>query len=121
MSHYDRAGNGTSNSSPEEHWDNLQAIRDYISAKPRPINHDRIYAANYGRIWTTQEGINKLWRNLVGGSAAMRFHRPSPVLGLCPRAQASIKTTHKFESLIEPWTCEPKMDVVYLESRSRMV
>ena len=91
----------------QQHWDNLCAVRSYLSAHRRPINHTKIYGADFGVKWNTQDGINAFWRNVCGGAASVRFHRPPTGIGLSSLAQANIKAMRKFEEAVRPWECEP--------------
>lgn len=100
------------NSFGQTHWDNLQAVRKYISRRPRPINHDKIYGADFGFRWTTSEGIDLFWRDIIGGAASARFHRPPMGIGQNQYALASIRAMRKFERWVKPWQCEPRMDLL---------
>ena len=100
------------NAAGQEHWDNLQGVRDYVAAAPRPINHVKIYGADFGPRWTTKEGVAKFWRNVFGGSASSRFHRPPYGLGQSELALASIRGARKVQQYLPPWECEPRMDLL---------
>lgn len=90
------------------HWDNLQWLREYLaSRKVRPINSVKIYGADSGRFGTTKDGIERFWRLILGGCAALRFHRPPSGLGLSELAINSIKSVRKFETLVKIWEMEP--------------
>jgi hypothetical protein len=78
----------------QQHWDNLQWVRDYISAKPRPLNHVKIYGADTGRYGNDRDAIERFWRSLIGGAASVRFHRPPAGIGLNEKAQASLKSVN---------------------------
>jgi len=90
-----------------EHAKNLRDVRNYLEANPRPINHDKIYGADFGIKATTKEGINMFWRNILGGAASCRFHRPPTGLGLSSLAQANIRAMLKFIQYVKPWECKP--------------
>jgi hypothetical protein len=91
----------------QEHWDNFQWVRQYISKQPRPLNTAKTYGADTGRYGNNRDGVERLWRHIIGGAAAVRFHRPDSGLGLSPHAVASIKAARKLESLIKLWDVEP--------------
>lgn len=95
-----------------EHARNLADVRSYLKALPRPINHVKIYGADFGVKATSKEGINMFWRNIIGGAASCRFHRPATGLGLSPLAQASIRAMRKLELHVEPWRCAPRPDLL---------
>lgn len=90
-----------------EHAKNMRDVRNYLESNPRPINHDKIYGADFGIKATTKEGINMFWRNILGGAASCRFHRPPTGLGLSEIAQANIRAINKFLQHVKPWECEP--------------
>lgn len=92
----------------DAHWDNLQWVRRYIAGTPRPINAVKTYGAGlpadapwWRRIFAGQEvgpfgsardGVERFWRQLIGGAAAVRFHRPPSGLGLNPMAQRHLRS-----------------------------
>jgi len=53
-----------------------------------------------------------LWRLIIGGAAAARFHRPDAGIGLSTSAIASLKAARKLESLIKLWEVEPAMNLL---------
>lgn len=91
----------------QEHWDNFQWVRQYISKQPRPLNTVKTYGADGGRNGNNRDGVERVWRHLIGGAAAVRFHRPDSGLGLSAPAIACIKAARKLESLIKLWDVEP--------------
>jgi len=105
-------GNNMGNSSPTEHWRHLQSIREYIKDDPHPLNNTKIYGNDYNSFWPTQEAVNKYWRNLIGGCASVRFHRPSAGQGLNELAQASIKSAKLLEKYVKPWECVPYQEAI---------
>jgi hypothetical protein len=60
------------------HWDRLQWLLQQVSRHPRPSNHTTIYGCGYYTFGTggPEDGVERFWRNIIGGSAAARFHRP---------------------------------------------
>jgi hypothetical protein len=78
----------------QENWDNLQFAYNYLSKKPRPINHVKIYGADNSewKTCTTRHASECFWRNIIGGSASSRFHRPPYGMGLSKPSQAHIKS-----------------------------
>lgn len=89
---------GSQNSSMirDKHWDNFQYVYNNLAVEPRPINHIKTYG---GRThWTDgpDQGIERFWRNLIGGAASIRFHRPDAGNGLSPRAQRHIESARMF-------------------------
>jgi len=91
----------------QEHWDNFQWVRAYISAHPRPINTVKTYGADNGKYGTTRDGLDRWWRHVIGGAAAARFHRPDSGLGLSDPAAAAVRSARKLESLVKMWELNP--------------
>ena len=102
----------------EEHWQNPQLIRQYIidSGHIRPMNSVKIYGANTGRFGTHRDAQERLWRNIFGGLASSRFHRPDSGLGLSEIAQAHIRSLRDLTDRIDIFTCTPDNDL--LDARS---
>ncbi|MGQ9505338.1 MAG: DUF6298 domain-containing protein [Thermogutta sp.] len=96
----------------QTHWDNFQWVREYLKKQPRPLNSVKIYGADTGRFGNDRDGVERFWRLLLGGAAAVRFHRPEAGLGLSDKAKASIQAARKVESLIPWWELQPAMDLL---------
>lgn len=91
----------------QTHWDNFQWVRAYLAPRPRPINTVKTYGADTGRYGTTRDGLERWWRHLIGGAAAVRFHRPDSGLGFSAEAAASIRAARKLASHCRLWEMEP--------------
>ncbi|MBI3468547.1 MAG: hypothetical protein HY000_36560 [Planctomycetes bacterium] len=92
----------------ETHWDNFQWTRDYLSQRPRPINTVKTYGADGNKFGhTDRDGIERWWRHLIGGAAAVRFHRPDSGLGFTPKAEASIRAARQLASAVPFWELAP--------------
>ncbi len=91
----------------QTHWDRFQWAREHIAAKPRPINTVKTYGADSGRFGTTADGLERWWRHLIGGAAAVRFHRPDSGLGLSRPAKASIQAGRLLAARMNLWEAEP--------------
>ncbi len=91
----------------DEHWDNLQWAREYVASRPRPLNNVKIYGADGGRFGTTRDAVERFWRNILGGAASVRFHRPPGGIGLDPTAQSHIRSARVLESLFDIFAAEP--------------
>jgi hypothetical protein len=102
----------------DKHWENPQIIRERLKASGhvRPINSVKIYGANSGRYGSTRDAQERFWRNIFGGLASSRFHRPPSGLGLSRIAQAHIKSMRMLTDEMELFLCEPRNDL--LENRS---
>ncbi|RJP25984.1 MAG: hypothetical protein C4527_16125 [Candidatus Omnitrophota bacterium] len=101
----------------QTHWDNIQWVRENIAQKLRPINTVKIYGADTGRYGNTRDGKERFWRNIFGGMAATRFHRPDSGLGLSETAQAHIKSMRMLLGKIDMFHCTPDAKSELLSER----
>ncbi|MDA2925336.1 hypothetical protein MYX65_11940 [Acidobacteria bacterium AH-259-L09] len=101
----------------QRHWDNLWAVRNYIWKHPRPINTVKIYGADTGRFGNSRDGEERFWRNIFGGCAATRFHRPDSGLGLSDRAKKHIRSMRLLLSDLDIFRCTPDADSKLLSER----
>jgi hypothetical protein len=103
-----------------EHWANPQVIRQRIidSGQIRPMNSVKIYGANSGRYGTTRDAQERFWRNILGGLASSRFHRPDSGLGLSKIAQAHIRAMRMLLEEVDIVACEPHLDLISNRSRN---
>ncbi|RKU28355.1 hypothetical protein C6497_09040 [Candidatus Poribacteria bacterium] len=91
----------------QRHWDNAQKIRANLNPI-RPINNIKIYGADGGRFGSTRDGLERFWRNIFGGFASARFHRPDSGVGLSEIAQAHLKSMRMITDEMDVFTCEPQ-------------
>ncbi|MBT3377405.1 MAG: hypothetical protein HN742_30710 [Lentisphaerae bacterium] len=98
----------------EAHWTRLLWLLRQINRHPRPSNHTKIYGSGYKSFGTggPEDGVERFWRNIFGGSASARFHRPDSGNGLNDHAKASIKAARILESLIKFWDITPQMGLL---------
>jgi len=96
----------------QAHWDNAQKQRRRIADKRRPLNCVKIYGADSGRFGNDRDGMERFWRNIFGGLAAARFHRPDSGLGLGDKAQANLKSMRLLLDEIDAFTCAPHNDLL---------
>jgi len=96
----------------QTHWDNAQTQRDRLGDKPRPLNSVKIYGADGGRFGNDRDGIERFWRNIFGGMASVRFHRPPSGLGLGEKAQASIRSMRMLTDEMSIFACAPHNDLL---------
>jgi hypothetical protein len=95
------------------HWRNALWAREYVAARPRPINAVKTYGADGNRFGhTDQDGLERFFRHLLAGFASARFHRPESGLGLNPKAQSAILTARQVERLVNFWELSPDHDVL---------
>jgi len=98
----------------QTHWERLQWLLRQVNTHPRPCNHTKIYGSGYYSFGTggPEDGIERFWRNILGGSASSRFHRPDAGNGLNDFAKGSIKAARLLESKIKFWDITPQMDLL---------
>ena len=98
----------------ETHWNRLQWLLRQVNKHPRPSNHTKIYGSGYKTFGTggPEDGVERFWRNILGGSASARFHRPDSGNGLNDYAKASIKAARILEGLFKFWEIEPHMELL---------
>jgi len=98
--------------SGQQHWDNAQKQRARIADAARPLNNVKIYGADTGKYGTDRDGIERFWRNIFGGLASARFHRPTSGLGLNEKAQANIKSLRMLTDRMDIFTCDPNNNLL---------
>ena len=96
----------------QTHWDNAQRQRARLSGRVRPLNNVKIYGADTGRFGNDRDGMERFWRNIFGGLASARFHRPLSGLGLGEKAQANLRSMRMLTNRIDIFTCAPHNDLL---------
>jgi hypothetical protein len=98
----------------QTHWDRLQQLLQRINKHPRPSNHTKIYGSGYHSFGTggPEDGVERFWRNILGGSASSRFHRPNSGNGLNDLARGSIKAARLLEAQMKFWEIEPHLELL---------
>jgi hypothetical protein len=105
------------------HWDNLMSWRQKIATHgpgPMPMNNEKVYGAldgvNYSA-GTETEAINRFWRNIFGGAASSRFHRPADPSawgsGLSARVQTNLKAMRLLLEELDIFSCSPHNDLLF--------
>jgi hypothetical protein len=97
-------------------WSNAQYVFDYIKDNPRPVNSTKIYGVD-GYDWlntgmSSAVAVQNFFRNIVGGFASSRFHRPPHGLGFSQHTIQAIKTVRKIEEHVKMWDIAPRMDLL---------
>lgn len=98
----------------QTHWEKLQWLLKQVNTHPRPCNHTKVYGGGYYAFGTggPEDGVERFWRNIIGGSASSRFHRPDAGNGLNDFAKGSIKAARILEKLIKFWDITPHMNLL---------
>ncbi len=96
----------------QAHWDNAQKQRARIASHKRPLNCVKIYGADRGRFGNDRDAMERFWRNVFGGLASSRFHRPDSGLGLNEKAQASLRSMKLLTQEIHVFASEPHNDLL---------
>lgn len=96
----------------QAHWDNAQKQRKRIASRRRPLNCVKIYGADTGRFGNDRDAMERFWRNIFGGLASVRFHRPDSGLGLGTKAQANIKSLRMLTDTMNVFGCKPHNDLL---------
>ena len=98
----------------QAHWDNAQQqrLRIRASGQVRPLNNVKIYGADTGRFGTDRDGMERFWRNVFGGLASARFHRPLSGQGLNERAQANIRSLRMLSDSLDVFRSAPHNDLL---------
>jgi hypothetical protein len=91
----------------QEHWDNLMWVRLYTADRPWILNSVKVYGADGDRYGSTRDGLERFWRNVLGGTAAVRFHRPSAGLGLGPTARTHLRSARMLLDRYDLVAAEP--------------
>ncbi|MGQ9621598.1 MAG: hypothetical protein ACUVTX_11565, partial [Bacteroidales bacterium] len=91
-------------------------VFNYLKNNPRPVNSTKIYGSDRGN-WldrgiTTKHAVETFCRNIVGGFAASRFHRPPSGLGLSNTSINCMKTIRKIEEKVKFRDMIPRMDLI---------
>lgn len=104
------------------HWDNLMFVREKIASYgPVPMNNVKIYGAGDGNknysAGSESEAIDRFWRNIFGGCASARFHRPSVPSrpwgsGLNERVQTNLKAIVMVMEKLDIVSCTPHNDLL---------
>lgn len=102
----------------EEHWSALQACRARVTDPARPMTNVKIYGCDdaaggdVGIFGGTRHGLERFWRNVIGGCASARFHRPTSGLGLGEEARTAIEGARTITDELHLPDCEPRDDLL---------
>ena len=99
----------------QRHWDSLRLQLSRVDDRVRPLTNVKIYGADTGpERWfrADVDGVERFWRNIFGGMASARFHRPPAGLGLTETAQANIRSMRTLMDEMDVFTCEAHNDLL---------
>jgi hypothetical protein len=91
-------------------WDNLQWLRQRVANPPRPVNNVKMYGGHHGG--GPEEGQHKLWRNILGGTASARYHRPGGGIGLNEVTESHLRSLTKVLERVNIFTLEPANELL---------
>ena len=105
----------------KKHWENLLFWRKMIAMSdegPMPINNVKVYGEGVGNntaAGTEKEAVERFWRNIFGGAASTRFHRPAMRaggtwgwgIGISERAQQTLRAVNMFLDEFDIFNAEP--------------
>ncbi|NQU22353.1 MAG: hypothetical protein HQ567_13820 [Candidatus Nealsonbacteria bacterium] len=99
----------------QSHWNSLRLQLSRVDDNVRPLTNVKIYGADTGpERWfrADVDGVERFWRNIFGGMASARFHRPPYGLGLGDKAQANIRSMRMITDEMDIFTCVARNDVL---------
>ena len=104
----------------KKHWENLLFWRKMIAMGehgPMPINNEKVYGNGVGTntaAGTEKEAVERFWRNIFGGAASTRFHRPAHRggdfywgIGLSERAEQTLSAVNMFLDEFDIFSAQP--------------
>ena len=102
------------------HWDYLMYLREKIASfGPMPMNNVKVYGALNGKNYSAgseSEAMDRFWRNIFGGCASSRFHRPAMPRawgsGLNERVQTNLKAMDMLLEKLDIVSCAPHNDLL---------
>ncbi len=101
-----------SHNTGHRNWTTVQAVLENVRHYPRPVNSTKVYGCDKGK-WNerginTDHAIRTVCRNIMGGFASSRFHRPYEGLGLSEPSLNCIRAIREIEAYVKIW----ELDVV---------
>lgn len=101
------------NVSGQAHWDRIQWVRDRLGTS-RPMNNVKIYGSDDEDTWSDsrRRASHRFWRDVFGGVAAARFHRPPIGLGLNEHARRHIRAARDVTDAIDLVATAPRNDLL---------
>ena len=105
----------------KKHWENLLFWRKMIAMSeegPMPVNNEKVYGQGVGlntAAGTEKEAVERFWRNIFGGAATTRFHRPALRdggkwgwgIGISETAQQTLRAVNMFLEEFNIFNAQP--------------
>jgi hypothetical protein len=95
-------------------WENTEKVMSYIQSTPRPVNV-KIYgndASEASNPRSTEHAVQTFFRNILGGFASTRFHRPPQGLAMSEMSINDIKNISKIEEKVKMWEVESQIELL---------
>jgi hypothetical protein len=94
------------------HFDFIAGQLAMLDDAPAPVNSVKQYGGD-AVDWTmgADEGVERVWRTIFAGQAAVRFHRPESGIGLSGRARANIRSLRMVADTIDIFHVQPHQRV----------
>lgn len=99
----------------QAHFDFIAGQWEQLNNNPAPVNSVKQYGGDEVD-WSmgSDEGVDRVWRSVFSGQAAVRFHRPPTGLGLGERARTNIRSLRDVSGRIDIFQVQPHQRVVSL-------
>ncbi len=87
------------------HWKTLRWVREKVDVQSvkRPVTCVKMYGGDREFAGTRRHAEERFWRNLFGGVASVRFHRPPSGLGLSELAQRHLRAARSLLDRFPLW------------------
>jgi len=93
----------------DTHWSRLRFAVDSVCPR-RPVSNVKIYGKDgQNDFGGPSHALERFWRNVIGGAASARFHRPPHGLGLGERARASIRSARLVCAEVDLFSMSPEL------------
>lgn len=96
----------------ETHWNQILYVQGRLADAPMPMSSVKIYGADTGSYGTTADAVERFWRNLLGGMATSRFHRPDAGLGLSDTSAAQLTAARWVEERASFLALDPAQELL---------
>ena len=98
--------------SGQSHYDGAVAQYRRVADSPRPLTNVKIYGGYVDGFGDEHDAVERFWRDLFAGAAAVRFHRPPYGIGLNSRAERMIRSARELADAVGLDTFEPRPDAL---------